>query len=70
MAAAAIIIRDDIKYLVYDKSIEVTSADSAVMIFFARKANHTTDVNALHSLVMMGKNLKTIQIKKVLELID
>lgn len=68
MAATATIIRDGVKYLIYDKSIEVVSADSAIMIFFARKVNRTTDVDALHSLVTMGESIKIAQIRKALEL--
>jgi len=66
MAAKTIVVRGEVEYLVYDKSIQVRCGFDATMFYFARKVNDTTDVDALHSLVVMGEKLKSKQIKEVL----
>jgi hypothetical protein len=67
MAAKTTIVRGEVVYLVYDKSIQVQCNNNATMFFFAREVNSTTDIDALHSLIVMGEKLKSKQIRKVLE---
>ena len=69
MAAKNIVVRGDVEYWVYEKSIQVRCGCDATMVFFAREVNNTTDVDTLHNLIVMGEKLKSKQIRTALEVL-